>query len=231
MKHDLTKISDEVTLRMPTLVIALPDLLYSEMISEWKFNCEFRTLAVFEDGKNIVSKILKLKPDFLLIDSELPYFNGFDLAEKLSFANLNVKIIMYASKRIPQYLQKYLENTTRIIYGFIHKGCGVDELEKCFSEVFAGKKYLSNCICNYLEDTDSLDIMNNVVNWDKLALLAKREKDVWELMTQGKTEKEISNLLFIGTATVKTYKKRIKEKFDFRGKGKLTYLALSKSGY
>ena len=231
MKHDLTKISDEVTLRMPTLVIALPDLLYSEMISEWNFNCEFRTLAVFEDGKNIVSKILKLKPDFLLIDSELPYFNGFDLAEKLSFANLNVKIIMYASKRIPQYLQKYLENTTRIIYGFIHKGCGVDELEKCFSEVFAGKKYLSNCICNYLEDTDSLDIMNNVVNWDKLALLAKREKDVWELMTQGKTEKEISNLLFIGTATVKTYKKRIKEKFDFRGKGKLTYLALSKSGY
>lgn len=231
MKHDLTKISDEVTLRVPTLVIALPDLLYSEMISEWNFNCEFRTLAVFEDGKNIVSKILKLKPDFLLIDSELPYFNGFDLAEKLSCANLNVKIIMYASKRIPQYLQKYLENTTRIIYGFIHKGCGVDELEKCFSEVFAGKKYLSNCICNYLEDTDSLDIMNNVVNWDKLALLAKREKDVWKLMTQGKTEKEISSLLFIGTATVKTYKKRIKEKFDFRGKGKLTYLALSKSGY
>jgi DNA-binding NarL/FixJ family response regulator len=231
MKHNLTKMSDEVTLRMPTLVIALPDLLYSEMISEWNFNCEFRTLAVFEDGENIVSKILKLKPDFLLIDSELPYFKGFDLAEKLSSLNLNIKIIIYASKRTPQYLQKYLENTTRIIYGFIHKGCGVDELEKCFSEVFAGKKYLSSCICNYLKDTDSLDIMSNVVNWEKLALLAKREKDVWQLMTQGKTEREIGNLLFIGVATVKTYKKRIKEKFDFRGKGKLTYLALSKSGY
>ena len=82
-----------------------------------------------------------------------------------------------------------------------------------------------------MKDTDNLDVIRNVVNWDKLALLAKREKDVWNLMTQGKTEREISNLLFIGTATVKTYKKRIKEKIDFIGKGKLTYLALSKSNY
>ena len=231
MNQNLTKMPDGENFRMPTLVIALPDLLYSEMISEWNFECQFRTLAVFEDGINIIPKLLKLEPDFLLIDSELPHLNGFDLAEKLNSLNLNIKIIMYASKRTPQYLQKYLENTTRIIYGFIHKGCGVNELEQCFSEVFAGKKYLSNCICNYLKDTDNLDVIRNVVNWDKLALLAKREKDVWNLMTQGKTEREISNLLFIGTATVKTYKKRIKEKIDFIGKGKLTYLALSKSNY
>lgn len=231
MNQNLTKMTDGENFRMPTLVIALPDLLYSEMISEWNFECQFRTLAVFEDGINIIPKLLNLKPEFLLIDSELPHLNGFDLAEKLNSLNLNIKIIMYASKRTPQYLQKYLENTTRIIYGFIHKGCGVNELEKCFSEVFAGRKYLSNCICNYLKDTDNLDVIRNVVNWDKLALLAKREKDVWNLMTQGKTEREISNLLFIGTATVKTYKKRIKEKIDFIGKGKLTYLALSKSNY
>lgn len=230
MKQILPNLSDRGDSRLPTLVIAMPDLLFAEMISECNFSCLFRTLVVLEDGLNCVKRIQDLKPDFLLIDSEMPLMNGFDLAEKFKSLNLTTKIIMYASKRVPEYLHKYLDSSNRVIQGFIHKGCGIGELERCFIEVFAGKKYLSNCISDYMNCSEQQS-SHRVVKLDKLALLTERERDVWNTMSTGKTERQIGECLCIGIATVKTYKKRIKEKLGIVGKQKLTYLALNNYAY
>lgn len=228
MKTILPNLSKGENTCIPTLVIALPDVLYAEMISEWNFAYQFRTLAVIDDGINFVNKMRDLKPDFLLVDSELPHFNGFHLAENLKDLKFKTKIIIYASKRMPDYLQKYLDGSKHNIHGFIHKGCGIEELEKCLREVFEGKKYLSDCVSNYMNETEKLED-RNAISQEKLSVLANREMDVWNLLTQGRTEREIGAYLSIGIATVKTYKKRIKEKLNFIGKGKLTYLALNSS--
>ena len=225
MKQILPNLSIRDDSCLPTLVIAMPDLLLAEMISEWQFNCNFRNIAVMENGKDFLRRLQALKPDFLLIDSELPFFKIFDLVEKLKQLNLTTKIIVYASKMIPDYLHKFLSGSNNAIKGFIHKGCGVMELENCLKEVFLGKKYLSGCINNYLSEIDSNET-DYVVNSENITLLANREREVWNLMTQGKTERQMSDFLCIGVATVKTYKKRIKDKLNFMGKGKLTYLAL-----
>ena len=226
MKTNLLNSLQGSIAHVPTLVIAMPDLLLAEMISEWQFNCNFRNLAVIEDGKDILRKLQNLKPDFLLIDSELPLFKGFDLAEKLKSLSITTKIIIYASKLIPDYLQKYLSGTNQFIQGFIHKGCGIIELECCLNEVFSGKKYLSNSLSKYMNETVQHSVENMMI-FEKISSLAHRERDVWDLMTKGRTEKQIGESLCIGIATVKTYKKCIKEKLDFVGRGKLTYLALS----
>jgi DNA-binding NarL/FixJ family response regulator len=210
---------------VPTLVVAMQDLLLAEMISEWQFNCNFRNLAVIDDGKDIIRKLQNLNPKFLLIDSELPNFKGFDLAEKLKSTDHNTKIIIYASRHNSEYLKRYLDPSNKNIVAFIHTGCGVEEFEHCLSEVFVGKKYLSNCVNNYLCNVDMTEIKHDVSS-EKVSSLASREREVWDLMTQGKTERQISDFLCIGIATVKTYKKRIKDKLNFIGKGKLSYLAL-----
>lgn len=227
MKTFLPNLLEEGHSHVPTLVVAMHDLLLAEMISEWQFNCNFRNLAVIDNGKDIIRKLQNLNPKFLLIDSELPNFKGFDLAEKLRSTNQNTKVIIYASRHNPEYLKKYLDPSNRNVIAFIHTGCGVEEFEHCLNEVFVGKKYLSSCVNDYLSSVD-MAVFKNDVSSEKVSSLASREREVWDLMTQGKTERQIGNLLCIGVATVKTYKKRIKEKFDFIGKGKLTYLALQK---
>lgn len=225
MKTTLPNLSERDYTRIPTLVVAMPDKAFAEMISEWQFNCSFRTLAILEDCSSIVNRIKSLKPDFLFIDSEIPNFNGFELAEKFQSLNLNTKIIMYASKRISDCLSKFLDSSNQTIRGFIHKGCGIQEIEHCMVEVFSGRKYISSCVSNYLNDMESEKSIFTIDS-SKLASLSKREKDVWDLLTEGKTESEIGEKLFIGLATVKTYKKGIKDTLGILGKGKLTHIAL-----
>lgn len=225
MKTFLPNLHEGGYSHFPTLVVAMHDLLLAEMISEWQFNCNFRNLAVIDDGKDILKKLQNLNPKFLLIDSELPNFKGFDLAEKLKSINQNTKVIIYASRHNSEYLKKYLDPSNKNIIAFIHTGCGVEEFEHCLVEVFGGRKYLSSCVSDYLSRVDTPGT-NNIANSENVSLLANREREVWDLMTQGKTERQIGDFLCIGIATVKTYKKRIKDKLNFIGKGKLTYLAL-----
>jgi DNA-binding NarL/FixJ family response regulator len=131
---------------------------------------------------------------------------------------------------VPYFLQfpltKFLDGSNHRIRGFIHKGCGVEELERCLIEVFAGRKYLSNCIGEYLNETDS-KVSQNDIDVELYSQLGNREREVWQFLTKGKTEREIGLEMSISIATVKTYKKRIKEKLDLTGKGKLTYIALN----
>jgi DNA-binding NarL/FixJ family response regulator len=225
MKTTLPNLSQRDYTRIPTLVVAMPDKAFAEMISEWQFNCSFRTLAILEDCSSIVNRISSLKPDFLFIDSEMPNVNGFELVEKLKQLNLTTKIIMYASRKISDYLSKFLDSSNQTIRGFIHKGCGIQEIEHCMVEVFSGRKYISSCVSNYLNEMESEKSIF-AIDYSKLASLSKREKDVWNLLTEGKTESEIGEKLFIGLATVKTYKKGIKDTLGILGKGKLTHIAL-----
>jgi DNA-binding NarL/FixJ family response regulator len=221
MKVNLSNLSYSI----PSLIIAMPDLLSAEMIAERNSICNFQIKAIINDGFEVINKIQSLKPDFLFIDSELNNFNCSELTKKIKSLNLCTKVVIYTNKGLYDCFNEFLDSSNQTIKGFVHKGIGLKELDLCFKEVFSGKKYMSSNINSYLNQLHNASLSNTISN-QKLLLLANREKSVWNLMSQGKTEKEIGELLFIGLATVKTYKKRIREKLDLSGKGKLTYLAL-----
>jgi DNA-binding NarL/FixJ family response regulator len=216
---------------IPTLVVAMPDLLLAEMISEWQFNCSFRNLAVIENGKDILNILRIVKPDVILIDSELPLFKGFELAEKLKSINIDTKIIIYASKLKPDYLPKFLDNSNKNIYGFIHKGCGVIELENCLRVVFSGKKYISSCISEYLNEVEEIPYEEKHVKLMMNKLSAK-EREILVLIAKGITESEIANKLYVSVNTIRTHKYRISEKLDLKNNNqKLTYFAVTLKQY
>ena len=150
MEKNLSILQSKIFGKIPTMIIAMPDLLCGEMISEWQFNCNFKPLTVMDNGLEMLKRVESLKPDFIFVDSEIPNFNCFEFADKLKKQSLSTKIILYASKSFPNYLNKFLDGSNHRICGFIHKGCGVEELEKCLKEVFAGRKFLSSCIGDYL---------------------------------------------------------------------------------
>jgi DNA-binding NarL/FixJ family response regulator len=225
MKTNLPNLIERDYTRTPSLVVAVPDRMFAEMISEWQFNCNFRPLAIIDSGSQIISSLRNLNPDFLFIDSELPHFNGFELAEKLKSLNFSTKIIMYASKRIPDYLSKFMDGSNQTIRGFIHTGCGVEELERCMIDVFAGKKYMSGCVSGYLNEMEELPMEEKQAK-DELQKLSKKEKDVLVLIAKGITETKIANKLGVGVNTIRTYKYRITVKLNLMNTNqKLTYWA------
>jgi DNA-binding NarL/FixJ family response regulator len=231
MKTTLPNLAQRDYTRTPSLVVAVPDRMFAEMISEWQFNCNFRPLGIIDSGSQIISSLRNLNPDFLFVDSELPHFNGFELAEKLKNLNFSTKVIMYASKRIPDYLSKFMDNTNNTIRGFIHIGCGVEELERCMIEVFAGKKYMSGCVSEYLNEMEELPMEEKQIKAE-LEKLSQRQKTVLLLIAKGKTETEIADKLSVGVNTVRTYKTRITENLNLvNKKEKLAYWASSMRAY
>lgn len=231
MKTNLPNLSERDYTRIPSLVVAVHDRMFAEMISEWQFNCNFRPLAIIDSGSQIISRLRNLNPDFLFIDSELPHFNGFELAEKLKSLNFSTKVIMYASKRIPDYLSKFMDGSNQTIRGFIHTGCGVEELERCMIDVFAGKKYMSGCVSEYLNEMEELPMEEKQIKIE-LQKLSKKEKEVLVLISKGKTETEIADKLFVSVNTIRTHKYRITEKLNLTNKNqKLSYWASSMQDY
>ncbi|MDR6560597.1 MULTISPECIES: response regulator transcription factor [unclassified Arcicella] len=209
----------------PTLLIAIPDLLKAEMISEWQFSCNFRTVAILNNDLNIISKIEQLRPEFIFIDSELSDSINLDFPEKLKKLNITAKIIIYASKKSPEYLTYFLHSTNENVKGFIHRGCGVSELERCLIEVFAGRTYLSTSINHYLNSFENETNENQKMK-NQLKSLTIRELEIFYHISSGKTEKFVAEELNLGINTVKTYKKRITEKMDLQGKHKIGHIAL-----
>jgi two-component system, NarL family, response regulator DegU len=220
----LPSLAQENTKPVPSVVFAMPDLMIAEILSEWQFDCNFYPSATIENGIYFDSKIKDLMPDYIFIDSELPDFDLLKFIEHLSEYNNSVKLIIYASQYKPEHIHIFLDLANSHIKGFIHKGCGIQELEDCFKEVFSGRKYVSSCLGKYLEAIEQNQRAKHQ-QYD-LALLTPREREVWDCIAQGKTERQIADELFISEGTIKTHKQRIKVKLELPEDQKIAYLAI-----
>jgi DNA-binding NarL/FixJ family response regulator len=223
MELYLPTLTQESQKRVPTLVFAMPDLWISEMLSEWQFDCNFYPSATIENGIYIGSKIKDLMPDYVFIDSELPDFDLIAFMENLKEYNNSVKLIIYASQYKPEHIHLFLDLANPHIKGFIHKGCGMQELENCFKEVLSGRKYVSSCLGAYLEKIEKRQAKKSIY---PLELLTKREKEIWDLLAEGKSARQISEKLFISEGTIKTYKQDIKVKLDLPKGQKISHIAM-----
>jgi DNA-binding NarL/FixJ family response regulator len=220
----LPSLAQENHKTVPSVVFAMPDLMIAEILSEWQFECNFYSSATIENGIYFDDKIRDLMPDYVFIDSELPDFDLLKFIEHLNEYHNSIKLIIYASQYKPEHIHIFLDLASPHIKGFIHKGCGIQELEDCFKEVFSGRKYVSSCLGKYLETIEQHQKAKHPQY--NLELLTPREREVWDCLAQGMSERQISDLLFISEGTIKTYKQRIKGKLALPETQKIAYLAI-----
>jgi DNA-binding NarL/FixJ family response regulator len=161
-----------------------------------------------------------------LIDSELPNLNLLKFIETLKTINPKPQLMLYASQPKVEYSHHLWSSANSNVRGFVHQGSGIQELEDCFREVFAGRRYVSTTFAEYLDLIEkSNKIATKGYQYD-IASLTPQQKAVWDLLTQGKDQKQIAVELRLKLSSVKTYKKRIKERLDFPPYEKLTNIAL-----
>lgn len=208
---------------IPTIIIALSDKLKAELIATLESEHLFTVVNILTDGENIFEVLTMEKPDYLLIDNELPNSEGFGFLKKLARLKPKTKVIIYSKSTNPDYLKVSI---TSSISGFIQQGCGISEFTSCLKTIFDGEKVL------YYRQSKYPDYQHNYPTRKKqemaydLSILTKREMDIWELLQEGKKEKEIAELLFIDKTTVRKHKNNISGKLELKGKIKLTTVAL-----
>lgn len=160
---------------------------------------------------------LKLTPiDIVLLDINLPDINGIDLCKKIKGAFPEIKIVGLSTFSERSYILRMLDNGAS---GYLIKSASVEEIEDALKTVLDGRLYLSLNMEHMLKPASSLQA-------GALPALTRREKEVLQLIADGKTNNQIAQELFISPLTVDSHRKNLLTKLDVHNTAGLIRLAV-----
>ncbi len=194
--------------------------LFREGIVNLLFSAEsIEVIAQAEDGQDAIDKAKHYKPDVVLLDIAMPRMNGIEATRKLKALIPKIKIISLSMHSEKEYVKGVLEAGAD---GYLLKNCTYRQLTDAIHSVYDGKKYLSEDITGIVIDgylAPSLE----ATDYEKLS---DREKEIFLLFAEGKTTRQIGDLLFISVKTVNTHKQNILDKLELKSTTDLIKYAL-----
>lgn len=182
----------------------------------------YRVVGEAVDGEEAVNHVKRLKPDVLLLDITMPKRSGLDLIEQVHRLSPATKIIIISVHRSHLYLTKALQSGVK---GYLHKDNATEDLLPALRRVTAGSTYLSAGVADYLTERLAHEGKGQAV--PREATLTEREIDVVRLVVEGKTAKEMAELLFISPRTVENHKQAILKKLGLRKTSDLIKYAIT----
>jgi DNA-binding NarL/FixJ family response regulator len=183
----------------------------------------FSIIAEASDGLSAVQIVAKLKPNVLAVDVMMPGLNGLEVTRQVRKLSPDTKVIILSMYMNEPYVIEALQNGA---HGYVLKESNIAELIKAIHEVIAGRHYLSpplseRAVEAYLEKTkgSSLDLYKT---------LTSREREVLQLVVQGKSNAEIAAKLFISQRTAEMHRGNMMRKLDLHSQIDLIRYALNR---
>jgi two-component system response regulator NreC len=182
---------------------------------------DMEVIAQAADGHSTVELTRELSPDMVIMDIGMPDLNGIDATQLIIREFPQIKVIglsMHSGKKF------VIEMLKAGASGYLLKDCALEELTTAIKAVASGKTYLSPSITDV--------VVENYVRHSKkkessaFSLLSQREREVLQLMAEGKTTKQIGLKLHISPKTVEGHRLRIMEKLNMDSVAKLTKYAI-----
>lgn len=170
-----------------------------------------------ENGLQIVKQVEACRPDVVLSDIQMPLMDGIEATKEISRRFPDVKVVALTMLNESMFIKKMLEAGA---YGYLIKTIDKNELVKAIRTVAAGEKYFSAEV--------GAQLMNHFAEREKSGadLLTKREKEILLMISQGFTDKEIAEKIFLSPLTITTHRKNILSKLGLKNKVELTRFAI-----
>ncbi len=174
---------------------------------------QFEVIGEAEDGITAVSTALQLKPDVLLLDIAMPNMRGIEAILEIKRLEPDIKILVLSMHDREEYVLQAMKNGAD---GYILKKSAAAELVAALNHVISGEIYLSPSISryvvrNWLRDEESMAGVSRAET-----KISERERTVLKLIAEGRSNKEVANLLHISAKTVETHRARIMSKLELR---------------
>lgn len=208
---------------MPTKVLLVDDhaIIRQGLSSLLEKQPDIEVVGGVEDGRQAVDVARKLAPDLVIMDISMPNLNGIDAARKIIEETGNVKIIALSIHSSRRFVAEMLKAGAS---GYILKDCLFDELMTAIKIVLNGGIYLSPKITGVVID----DYVQRLSRQSQSngPVLNDREREVLQLLSEGKSTKKIALSLHVSTKTIESNRRNIMDKLRITSVAELTKYAI-----
>jgi len=178
----------------------------------------YELVGTVGDGYALLAAAKTVQPDIVILDISMPLLNGIDTAAQLKKICPTAKIIIVTMHAGPDYVRSAFEAGAS---AYVLKGSAVDELEQAIRAVLGGHSYITPLITKEL-----VDVYLSAPS-EKPSGLTPRQREVLQLLAEGRTAKEIANLLHITSRTVEFHKGQILDQLKLKTTADLIKYALT----
>lgn len=183
---------------------------------EHLLRAEFDVVGTVSDGRALLKAAGELRPDVVVVDIGMPLLNGLDAGEQLKALHPAIKLVFLTQNREPRFA---VEAFRRQASGYVLKDAAASELIAAIRAALEGKTYISPSIARSMsEEASAGQIL--------LRDLSTREREVLQLLAEGKSMKEVAAVLDISPRTVEFHKYRIMELLRVRTNAELVQQAI-----
>ncbi len=182
----------------------------------------FLVVGEAEDGRKAVELAARLRPDVVIMDLTMPGLNGIEATRQIVAANPGTKVIALSIHSDRRFVRQMFEAGAT---GYLLKEGAFEELARAIHTVAGGKAFVSPGIAGVLIN----DLVRQMAGRETPAgvrALRGREKEVLQLLAEGKSTKEIAAILRVGVKTVETHRRQIMLKLQLDSVAELTKYAI-----
>lgn len=208
---------------MPTKVLLADDhaIIRQGLCALLEKKPDFTVVGQAEDGLKAMELVEKLKPDIVIMDISMPHLNGIDATRKITSGHSGAKVIILSMHSGQRFIEEVLKAGAS---AYILKECLFDELNEAIITTLKGGTYLSKKI----ESVVYKDYVKRLSPGyhEQTAILSPREREVLQLLAEGKSTKQIALQLHVSGKTIESNRRNIMEKLHIHSIAELTKYAI-----
>jgi two-component system, NarL family, response regulator NreC len=177
-----------------------------------------------DDGREAVRNAATSKPDIVVLDIGMPNLNGIEACVQITQENSTIAVVMLSMHSDESYVLRALKAGAR---AYLLKDSAESDLVRAIHAVAEGKSYFSPAVSKVLLE-DYVRKLQRAGVEDSFELLTSREREILQLVAEGKSNKEVANLLNLSVYTVETHRSNLMQKLNLRGVPELILYAVRK---
>jgi DNA-binding NarL/FixJ family response regulator len=182
---------------------------------------QYDLVGTVEDGRALLDAAKALSPDLVILDVSMPLLNGIDAAAQLKKLQPKIKIIFVTMHADRDYVRSAFEAGAS---AYLLKRSAVDELEQAIRAVISGHSYITPLIT---QDVVDVFLAKESESQPRGTGLTFRQREVLQLLAEGRTVKDIATLLKVSTRTVEFHKAQIMGQLNLHSTADLIKYALT----
>ena len=183
---------------------------------------EWEVVAEVGDGREAIRQCQALKPDVAIIDIGMPLLNGIDATQQIVRRVPETRVLVLSMHSDEAYVTRALHAGAT---GYMLKDSAGTDLINGVAAVAAGQAFFSPAITQLMLDDYVRRVAGSGVA-DRYETLSAREREIFQLIAEARTNKEVAELLQISPATVETHRARILQKLDIHNTAELVLYAV-----